>query len=49
MELHGGNILGADVAKSGGTIFRAVNPATGQELDPIFHEATEASRICQRI
>ncbi len=42
MELHGGNILGADVAKSGGATFRAVNPATGQELDPVFHEATEA-------
>ena len=42
MELHGGNILGADVAKSGAATFRAVNPSTGQELDPVFHEATEA-------
>jgi len=42
MELHGGNILGAEVAKSGKTTFRAVNPATGQELDPVIHQATEA-------
>jgi 2,5-dioxopentanoate dehydrogenase len=42
MELHGGNILGAEVAKAGPTTFRAVNPATAEELPTTFHEATEA-------
>lgn len=42
MELHGGNILGAAVAKSGATTFQATNPATREALAPVFHEATEA-------
>ena len=42
MELHGGNILGADVSKSASTTFRAVNPATAEELPTDFHEATQA-------
>jgi len=42
MELHGGNILGGEVAKAGATTFRAVNPGTAEELPTVFHEATEA-------
>ena len=42
MELHGGNILGADVSKSGAATFRAYDPASNRELDTAFHEATEA-------
>lgn len=41
MELHGGNILGAEVSKSGAATFRACDPASGRELDTAFHEATE--------
>lgn len=42
MELHGGNILGGEVATAGRATFRAVDPASGKELDPVFREATEA-------
>jgi NADP-dependent aldehyde dehydrogenase len=41
MELHGCNILGAQVSKSGAATFRAYDPASGRELDTSFHEATE--------
>jgi NADP-dependent aldehyde dehydrogenase len=41
MDLHGGNILGAEVSKSGAATFRASDPASGRELDTAFHEATE--------
>jgi len=41
MELHGGNILGAEVHASGRTTFQGVDPATGEALAPLFHEATE--------
>src|SRR5215469_6285953 len=49
MQLHGGNILGNAVAKSGAATFHAVNPATSQTLDPPFHSATEqeASRAME--
>jgi 2,5-dioxopentanoate dehydrogenase len=40
MQLHGGNILGNTVVKSGTTTFRAINPATNQPLDPPFHTAS---------
>ena len=42
MELHGSNILGADVSKSGAATFRTCDPASGRELDTVFHEATDA-------
>lgn len=42
MELHGSNILGTELAKSGSKTFRSVNPATGEELGLPFYEATEA-------
>src|SRR5262249_46222640 len=41
MQLHGGNILGNTVVKSGTTTFRAINLASAQPLDPPFHGATE--------
>src|SRR5215831_11348332 len=41
MELHGGNILGTEVSKSGAATFRACDPASGRELDTAFYEATE--------
>ena len=45
MELHGKSIIGneSDRAVSGdGQTFRGYNPAVGQELDPVFYEATDA-------
>src|SRR5260370_39578088 len=42
MELHGGNILGSEVSQAGTATFRAVDPVKGEEIDPRFHEATEA-------
>lgn len=42
MTINGNNIIaGTDVSKHGSQ-FRAIDPATGQELDPVFHEANEA-------
>ena len=41
MQLHGGNILGNTVLKSGAATFRAIDPTTDQPLDPPFHSATE--------
>jgi NADP-dependent aldehyde dehydrogenase len=41
MDLHGSNILGAEVSKCGAATFRGCDPASGQELDTAFHEATE--------
>jgi NADP-dependent aldehyde dehydrogenase len=42
MEMHGSNILGGELAKSGATTFQAVHAATGEALTPVFYEATEA-------
>ncbi len=42
MELHGGNILGTEIVKSGSTTFRATDAGSGRQLDPVFHEAAEA-------
>jgi len=42
MELHGGSILGAETTKLGAATFRALDPASGRALDPVFHEATNA-------
>ena len=39
MQLHGLNLIGNETA-GGATIFRGVNPATSQPLDPPFHEAS---------
>jgi 2,5-dioxopentanoate dehydrogenase len=40
MNLHGANFLGSSLSSEGDHLFRAVNPATGRELEPAFHEAT---------
>jgi 2,5-dioxopentanoate dehydrogenase len=42
VDLHGGSLLGDAIAKGGPATLRGVDPATGRELDPVFHEATEA-------
>jgi alpha-ketoglutaric semialdehyde dehydrogenase len=43
MELHGKSIIGNEPNGSDlGPTFRAFNPANSQELDPLFHEATDA-------
>ncbi|HZQ90671.1 MAG TPA: aldehyde dehydrogenase (NADP(+)) [Terriglobales bacterium] len=41
MELHGANILGSETSGAGATVFHGVNPATGEQLAPAYHEATE--------
>ncbi len=41
MELHGGNILVANVSAEGSATFRATDPSTGRALEPNFHVATE--------
>ncbi|MGD0093101.1 MAG: aldehyde dehydrogenase (NADP(+)) [Planctomycetota bacterium] len=42
MELHGKNIIAGETSGAGTRTFSAVNPATGAELAPAFHEATDA-------
>ncbi|HEV2222581.1 MAG TPA: aldehyde dehydrogenase (NADP(+)) [Candidatus Acidoferrales bacterium] len=39
MGLNGRSILGNELGKTGGRIFRAINPATGQELEPNYYSA----------
>ncbi len=41
MELHGKHFIGRRTVAAGEESFRAVNPATGAQLDPAFDEATE--------
>ena len=40
MELHGHNIIGQEASTEGQRPFRAVNPATGETLEPAYHDAT---------
>jgi 2,5-dioxopentanoate dehydrogenase len=42
MTLHGKNIIAGSLIATGPAQFRAMDPATGQELEPAFHEANEA-------
>ncbi|MEX0937941.1 MAG: aldehyde dehydrogenase (NADP(+)) [Pirellulales bacterium] len=42
MELHGKQLLGADTSTEGSQTFTATNPASGESLQPEFHEATDA-------
>jgi NADP-dependent aldehyde dehydrogenase len=42
MTIHGNNIIAGTDAAMHASQFRAIDPATGQELDPVFHEANEA-------
>ncbi len=39
-RLHGENLVGRSLSSEGESLFRAVNPATLEELEPDFHEAT---------
>lgn len=40
MNLAGRSLIGEQNAKSRGSIFHAVNPATGEKLEPAFYSAT---------
>ncbi|HEX3892740.1 MAG TPA: aldehyde dehydrogenase (NADP(+)) [Terracidiphilus sp.] len=40
MELHGKSLLGTKQATSDGGCFRAINPATGAKLEPVFCSAS---------
>lgn len=42
MTLEGKNFIAGSQTATGSAQFRAIGPATGQELDPPFHEANEA-------
>lgn len=42
MELTGLSFIGAQRGQRGGAVFRAVNPATGQALEPDYHSAPGA-------
>jgi len=45
MQLHGKSIIGNELpsaASGNGQTFLAYNPAIGQDLDPVFYEATDA-------
>lgn len=41
MELHGRNIIANTVSQESQTTFRAFDPARGEQLEPLFYEATE--------
>jgi len=40
MELHGQQLIGNTTSAEGGATFNGKNPATGETLEPAFHEAT---------
>jgi alpha-ketoglutaric semialdehyde dehydrogenase len=42
MSLHGLSLLAGQPGQTGGTTFHATNPATGERLEPAFHEASLA-------
>ena len=42
MSLHGKNILGAALSAEGQATFQSLNPATGEHLEGVFHNATRA-------
>jgi len=41
MGLHGKNFLGGKLSARGTAALSGINPATGEALAPLFHEATE--------
>jgi alpha-ketoglutaric semialdehyde dehydrogenase len=41
-RMHGKNFIGGKVSASGGKTFFATNPASGEKLPTVFHEATTA-------
>jgi len=42
MELKGLSFLGPNRGTTGGSTFHAINPQTGEALDPVFHSASRA-------
>jgi NADP-dependent aldehyde dehydrogenase len=42
MTLQGKSLLAGKIGAAGGTVFRSINPATGESLAPDFHEASLA-------
>nr|WP_040547985.1 aldehyde dehydrogenase (NADP(+)) [Pedosphaera parvula] len=42
MELHGKNIIGGKISAMGKETFTGVNASTGENLQPTFHQATQA-------
>jgi NADP-dependent aldehyde dehydrogenase len=42
MDLHGRNLVGGEPAAEGEATFRALDPARGRDIEPVFHEATTA-------
>ncbi len=40
--LHGLSLIAGDTGNTGGSVFHATNPATGEKLVPEFHEASHA-------
>ena len=42
MSLHGLSLIAGTPGQTGGKLFRAANPATGEALEPAFHEASAA-------
>ncbi len=42
MNLHGKNFIGGNLSGQGASTFQASNPASGETLQPRFHEASEA-------
>ena len=49
MDLSGRSYIGNSRGAGSGERFRAVNPATGAEMEPVFYEASDAevSRACE--
>lgn len=42
MPIHGRSLLAVQLGALGGTMFRAHNPASNEELSPPFHSASLA-------
>ena len=42
MNLSGKNFIGNELSQQGGKTLSAINPGTGQQLEPLFYEASES-------
>src|SRR3954454_1040147 len=42
MQLHGKHFIGSQTSAEGGETFRGFDPSVGQDLDPVYHEASAA-------
>ena len=49
MPLHGRNVIAGELSEGTGSTFRAIEPASGHELDPAYREAgdAEVDRACR--